>query len=100
INVVAASLCEARLSPIGRQLQITHLRDAVAAFWAWWVFRLIFDPTQSIRCERRQACRCARTCARQRSRVALAEGLQVNELSDNYRNRQATQKMRGPLRHV
>src|SRR6266487_536737 len=100
INVVAASLCEARVPPIGRRLQIIHLRDAAAAFWARCVFRLFFDPTQSIRCEKSRACRCARKCGRQKSPVAPAGDSPASERSDSYRSKTETRKMRGQPRHV
>src|SRR5947208_13559962 len=79
---------------------ITLPRDAVRAFSVGPVFRLVFAPTRSNQCETRRAYRCARKCARQRNRAALAGGLPEAERSDNCRSTPATQKTQAQLRHV
>src|SRR5262249_59598339 len=78
----------------------THLRDAAAASSAASVFRLVFDPTRSIRCGKRRAYRSVRKYARQKSRVGLAGDSLVSERSDSYRSKPERRKMPGQPRHV
>src|SRR5262245_39120981 len=82
------------------QRMLTRPRDVARVFSVWPVFRRGFSQAQATRCGKRRVYRCARTCAHQRNRVALARDSPADEQSDNCRNTPTRQKTRGPERRI